>query len=569
MARKAPDQDAGEALRRFKSDLKAGTLGNFYIISGEEAFLRSHYVDLITKKIADGPAGEFNCHRFSADDCTPQALADAIDAMPMMAERTLVRVDDVDLFKQPEGAREQYAAIFSDLPDYCCVLFVYDTVEFKINGTMKKLAAAIREHAQILTFGKQSERDLCAWITRHFRAHDKMVTDELCQFLIFRTDGLMTTLAGEIDKIAAYQQGQAITRGAIDAVVIPALSAQTFDISDAVVKEDFETALSKLQELYAMQTDPIAVLGAIAAFGIGNIAQVNSIADSVKSVAIAFNEDAANKEMLICLITGICVAIFVALVLLGGVKRIGQVTEKLVPLMAVIYIVCALVVVFANISAVPGVFASIFKGAFNPAAVTGGAAGMSIKLAMTKGVGRGVFSNEAGLGSAPIAHAATSERNPVKQGLYGIFEVFMDTIVICTLTALVVLCSGAAAGSYGNEDLAGVPTAVAGFATVFGDKAGSLILAVGLLLFATSTILGWALYGTRCAEFLFGSKIIRPYQIVFCLVVVAGAVADLKLVWDISDTLNGLMSIPNLIALLLLSPVVIKVTKEHFAGLRK
>ena len=238
MARKAPDQDAGEALRRFKSDLKAGTLGNFYIISGEEAFLRSHYVDLITKKIADGPAGEFNCHRFSADDCTPQALADAIDAMPMMAERTLVRVDDVDLFKQPEGAREQYAAIFSDLPDYCCVLFVYDTVEFKINGTMKKLAAAIREHAQILTFGKQSERDLCAWITRHFRAHDK---------------------------IAAYQQGPAITRGAIDAVVIPALSAQTFDISDAVVKEDFETALSKLQELYAMQTDPIAVLGAIGA----------------------------------------------------------------------------------------------------------------------------------------------------------------------------------------------------------------------------------------------------------------------------------------------------------------
>ena len=173
------------------------------------------------------------------------------------------------------------------------------------------------------------------------------------------------------------------------------------------------------------------------------------------------------------------------------------------------------------------------------------------------------------LDSLVIAHAATSERNPVKQGLYGIFEVFMDTIVICTLTSLVVLCSGAADGNYGNAAAAGVPTAVAGFATVFGDKAGSLILAVGLLLFATSTILGWALYGTRCAEFLFGSKIIRPYQIIFCLVVVAGAVADLTLVWDISDTLNGLMSIPNLIALLLLSPVVIKVTKEHFAGLRK
>ena len=311
-----------------------------------------------------------------------------------------------------------------------------------------------------------------------------------------------------------------------------------------------------------------SVFGALAAFGIGNIAQVNSIADSVKSVAIAFNEDAANKEMLICLITGICVAIFVALVLLGGVKRIGQVTEKLVPLMAVIYIVCALIVVFANVSAVPGVFASIFKGAFNPAAVTGGAAGISIKLAMTKGVGRGVFSNEAGLGSAPIAHAATSEKNPVKQGLYGIFEVFMDTIVICTLTSLVVLCSGAATGNYGNNDLAGVPTAVAGFASVFGDKLGSLILAVGLLLFATSTILGWALYGTRCAEFLFGSKIIRPYQVLFCLVVIAGSVANLKLVWDISDTLNGLMAIPNLIGILLLSPVVIKLTKEHFNGVK-
>ena len=265
MAKKTPDDGAAEAVRRFKADLKAGTLGSFYIICGEEAFLRGHYVDLVTKKLTDGPAGEFNFHRFSADDCTPQALADAIDAMPMMAERTLVRVDDVDLFKQPEGAREQYAAILSDIPDYCCVLFVYDTVEFKINGTMKKLAAAVKEHAQILSFGKQSERDLCSWITRHFRAHGKSVTDELCQYLIFRTDGLMTTLGGEIDKIAAYQEGEAITRGAIDAVVIPALSAQTFDISDAVVNRDFEKALFKLQELYAMQTDPIVVLGAIGA----------------------------------------------------------------------------------------------------------------------------------------------------------------------------------------------------------------------------------------------------------------------------------------------------------------
>lgn len=265
MPKKAPDSDRAEAVRRFKTDLKNGTLGTFYIVCGEEAFLRSHYVELITKKLSDGPAGEFNCHRFSAEDCTPQALQDAIDAMPMMAERTLVRVDDVDLFKQPESVRAQYADILSDIPDYCCVLFVYDTVEFKINGTMKKLAAAINGHAQILEFGKQSENDLCAWIARHFRAHGKTIAYELCQYLIFRTDGLMTTLGGEIEKVAAYQEGDAITRGAIDAVVIPALNAQTFDISDAVVKADFDSALYKLQELYAMQTDPVPILGAIGA----------------------------------------------------------------------------------------------------------------------------------------------------------------------------------------------------------------------------------------------------------------------------------------------------------------
>ena len=312
-----------------------------------------------------------------------------------------------------------------------------------------------------------------------------------------------------------------------------------------------------------------SVLGALAAFGIGNISQINSIASSVNSVAQAFNPAAADSAKTIALVTGIIVAVFVGFVLIGGVKRIGQVTEKLVPFMAVIYIVCALIVVIVNAGRIPEVLGWIFKGAFTPEAVVGGGLGITMKLAITKGVGRGVFSNEAGLGSAPIAHAATSEKNPVKQGLYGIFEVFMDTIVICTLTSLVVLCSGAADGNFGNGDLAGVPTAIAGFATVFGAKAGSTILAVGLLLFATSTILGWALYGTRCIEFLFGAKAVKPYQVLFVLVVVAGAVADLQLVWDISDTLNGLMAIPNLIAILLLSPVVIKLTKEHFAELKK
>ena len=306
-----------------------------------------------------------------------------------------------------------------------------------------------------------------------------------------------------------------------------------------------------------------AVLGAIAAFGIGNIAQVHSIADSVKSVAVAFNENAASKETMICLITGICVAAFVALVLLGGVKRIGQVTEKLVPGMAIIYIVCALIVVFANIGSVPGVFASIFKGAFNPAAVTGGAAGISIKLAMTKGVGRGVFSNEAGLGSAAIAHAAADTKGPVQQGLYGIFEVFADTIVICTLTALTIICSGVDI-TFGHK--VGSELITAAFSTMFGQKFASVFVALALMLFAFTTILGWSLYGSRCVQYLFGLKVSKIYQVLFIIVVVIGAVASLDVVWDIADTFNGLMAIPNLIALFLLSGKVVELTKEYFSG---
>ena len=309
-----------------------------------------------------------------------------------------------------------------------------------------------------------------------------------------------------------------------------------------------------------------AVLGAIAAFGIGNIAQVHSIADSVKSVAVAFNENAASRETMICLITGICVAIFVALVLLGGVKRIGQVTEKLVPLMAVIYIVCALIVVFANVSAVPGVFASIFKGAFNPAAVTGGAAGMSIKLAMTKGVGRGVFSNEAGLGSAAIAHAAADTKGPVQQGLYGIFEVFADTIVICTLTAMTIICSGVDI-TFGQK--VGSELITSAFATMFGVKFASVFVALALTLFAFTTVLGWSLYGSRCVQYLFGLKVAKGYQVLFIIIVVVGAVASLDVVWDIADTFNGLMAIPNFIALFALSGVVAKLTKEYFADKTK
>ncbi|MBQ9647712.1 MAG: sodium:alanine symporter family protein [Oscillospiraceae bacterium] len=310
------------------------------------------------------------------------------------------------------------------------------------------------------------------------------------------------------------------------------------------------------------------IFGALAAmFGIGNLTQINSIAGSVNSVVQAFNPAAADKERTISLIVGIIIAAFVAVVLIGGIKRIGQVTEKLVPFMAVVYIIAALIVVIAHANRIPAVLGSIFVGAFNPNAVVGGATGVTMRLAMTRGIGRGLFSNEAGMGSAPIAHASTSERDPVKQGLYGIFEVFTDTIVICTLTTLVVLCG--TTPDYGNASMAGVMTTVQGFASVFGEKAGSILLSLGLLLFATSTILGWALYGTRCIEFVLGPKARRPYEIIFCIMIIVGSVTALETVWNYADTLNSLMMIPNLIALLFLSPVVIKMARDYFKAIKK
>lgn len=256
--------------------------------------------------------------------------------------------------------------------------------------------------------------------------------------------------------------------------------------------------------------------------------------------------------------------ILVAIVLLGGIKRLGAVTEKLVPFMAVVYIVASLVVVVYYAKYIPAVFADIFAGAFSPQGVTGGAVG-SVILVITWGVKRGVFSNEAGLGSAPMAHAATSEVDPVKQGLYGIFEVFMDTIVICTLTGLTVLLA-AKAGSIdfviGVEGNTALNAAALG--SVFSPKGGALIIAVALALFAFSTVLSWALYGSRCIEFLLGTKAVRPYQILFIIIVFVGATMKLDMAWAIADTLNGLMAIPNLIALVGLSGVVVSETKRHF-----
>ena len=209
----------------------------------------------------------------------------------------------------------------------------------------------------------------------------------------------------------------------------------------------------------------------------------------------------------------------------------------------------------------------IFKGAFSAEAALGGAFGITIMTTIQKGVGRGVFSNEAGLGSAPMAHAASSESDPVKQGLYGIFEVFMDTIVICTLTSLSLLCGTRGIGmelEWGGSG--GTELVSAAFSGVFGGQIGSLIIAVGITLFALSTVLSWSLYGTRCFEFLFGSKAVRGYQIVFICVIIIGSTLKMQLVWDIAETLNGFMAIPNLVALLGLSGVVVKLTRDYFSG---
>jgi len=306
-----------------------------------------------------------------------------------------------------------------------------------------------------------------------------------------------------------------------------------------------------------------AVFGALAAFGIGNMTQINTIAGTINTAISQFVTTTPSQQTIIAWVISIICAVVVAVVLLGGIQRLADVTALLVPVMAIIYIVAALIVIIVNIGAVPAAFAAIFKGAFNPAAVSGGLVGVTLKTVITKGVGRGIFSNEAGLGSAPIAHAAADVEHPVQQGIFGVFEVFMDTIVVCTMTALVALLGNGLDGIVWGEDI-GANLTINGFMSVFPGKISATCVAICLSLFAISTVLTWALYGTRCVEFLFGYKASKIYQIIFCgFACIAGGVS-LKLAWDIADTLNGLMAIPNLIALLLLSPMVIKLTKEYF-----
>ena len=303
-----------------------------------------------------------------------------------------------------------------------------------------------------------------------------------------------------------------------------------------------------------------AAFGVLTVFGTGNATQVNTITTAINSALTNYDLLKPDQISTYNLIIGIVITIMIAMILLGGIKRIGQVTEKLVPFMALLYIVLALGVILLNLHVVPSVFASIIEGAFHPSAVTGGIVG-SLFLSMKKGVSRGIFSNEAGLGTGSIAHACADTRKPVKQGMFGIFEVFTDTILICTLTALVILCSQVSI-PYGQA--AGAELTIQGFTATYGNWV-SIFTAVAMCCFAFSTILGWGLYGARCIEFLFSSKVTKPFMVVYSLVAILGATADLGLMWNIAETFNGLMAIPNLIALFLLSGTVVKLTKAYFA----
>ncbi len=296
-----------------------------------------------------------------------------------------------------------------------------------------------------------------------------------------------------------------------------------------------------------------ALFGVLTVFGTGNATQVNTIVSSIHSALHNLHIIDGTVDERANLIFGIFIAAFVAMVLLGGIQRIGQVSEKLVPFMAALYVILAIGVVILHISRVPAVLAMIFKSAFTPQAATGGIIG-SMFLSMKKGVSRGIFSNEAGLGTGSIAHACADTNNAVHQGMFGIFEVFMDTIVICTLTGLVILL-GAPNIVYGQA--AGAELTISGFTATYGGWV-SIFTAVAMCCFAFSTIIGWGLYGSRCIEFLGGEKLVRPFLVAYSFVSIIGATINLGLLWDIADTFNGLMAIPNLIALLVLSGQVKK-----------
>ena len=299
-------------------------------------------------------------------------------------------------------------------------------------------------------------------------------------------------------------------------------------------------------------------LGVIAAFGVGNATQINAVVTGINNVLTRFGGQASTRGNLFI---GLALAVLVGASLLGGAKRIGQTAEKLVPFASMCYIVLCTLLLVLRADAVPGAFRAILQGAFSPRAVTGGAIGSAFR-ALSVGCSRGVFTNEAGMGTASIAHASAEVSHPAEQGLMGIMEVFLDTIVICTMTALAILCSGVSI-PYG-EDVGGDLTTAA-FTAVLGDWV-SLFLSMFLTCFAFATVLGWGLYGARCGEYLLGPGAWKGFAAVQTAAVVLAAVMKTETVWQLAETVNGLMAIPNLIALLWLSPELRHLTKEYIHG---
>ena len=303
----------------------------------------------------------------------------------------------------------------------------------------------------------------------------------------------------------------------------------------------------------------------LASFGIGNMGQINKITLNLQS---AFFPGVSAPEIggvsLISIIIGICLMIIAGLIIIGGLQRIAAVAEKIVPFMSVLYIIGALAILFCNISRVGDMFAAIFRFAFGVEAVGGAATGILIKTVMTQGFKKGVFSNEAGLGSSVMVHSSSNVKEPAVQGMWGIFEVFFDTFVVCTMTAIVVLSSGYIDLETGLavEGVNDATLVAQAFGNVFG-KAGEIFVAIAVLLFAFTTVLGWSQYGTRAVEYLFGEKSVKIYQIIFVLMIISGSVMTSTLAWDISDTFNGLMMIPNLVGVLALCPLVMKITKNY------
>lgn len=310
-----------------------------------------------------------------------------------------------------------------------------------------------------------------------------------------------------------------------------------------------------------------SVFAILASFGIGNMGQINKIVINFQS---AFVSDSASKIKIggtipmVPFIIGVCLMILGAIIIIGGLERIAAVAEKVVPFMAIAYILGALIIVISNITMVGTIFAAIFKFAFGTKAIVGGATGIAIKTIVTQGFKRGVFSNEAGLGSSVMVHSNSNVKEPVKQGLWGIFEVFADTFIVCTMTAIVVLSSGAIDLKTGNP--VGKVDDATLVAKTFGENFGQIgewFIAIAILLFAFTTVLGWSHYGGKAVEYLFGIGATFVYKIIFVCLIIAGALMKSSLAWDISDTFNGFMMIPNLIGVIVLSPMVVKITKNY------